>query len=184
MLNEKAAAAVRFAEICSADMKHTNECSTPTEDCDECKEYMGKVEFALEQYEAIDGEPASAREELPFKRGGYTQKMDIGGHKIYVRTGEYPDGRLGDIFLDIHKQGAAFRSLMACFAVAVSLGLQYGVPLKLYVDKFVGTKFKPDGVVQNRPGIGRVSSLMDAIFKDLALSYDVPLPDGDHGQDI
>ncbi len=85
------------------------------------------------------------RERLPDRRGGYTQKAHVGGHKVYLRTGEYPDGRLGEIFVDMHKEGAAFRSLMNNFAIAVSLGLQYGVPLEEYVDAFTFTRFEPAG---------------------------------------
>ncbi len=84
------------------------------------------------------------RRRLPDRRAGYTQKAVIGGHKIYVRTGEYPDGTLGELFLDMHREGAAFRSLMNCFAIAVSLGLQHGVPLEEFVDAFVFTRFEPN----------------------------------------
>ncbi len=86
---------------------------------------------------------AAERRRLPKRRNGYTQKAHVGGHKIYLRTGEYEDGTLGEIFIDMHKEGAAFRSLMNCFAIAVSLGLQYGVPLEEFVDAFTFTRFEP-----------------------------------------
>ena len=84
---------------------------------------------------------------LPNRRTGYTQKATIGGHKLYIRTGEYEDGTLGEIFLDMHKEGAAFRSLMNCFAIAISLGLQYGVPLEEFVESFTLMRFEPNGPV-------------------------------------
>ncbi len=111
------------------------------------------------------------RRALPNRRKGYTQKARIGGHSLYVRTGEYGDGSLGEVFLDMHKEGAAFRSLLNSFAVAVSLGLQYGVPLEKYVDAFTFTRFEPNGVVQGHRYIKMSTSVMDFIFRDLALSY-------------
>ena len=88
------------------------------------------------------------RRRLPDRRAGYTQKATIGSHKMYLRTGEYEDGTLGEIFIDMHKEGAAFRSLMNCFAIAISLGLQHGVPLEEFVDAFVFTRFEPNGMVR------------------------------------
>lgn len=111
------------------------------------------------------------RESLPNRRGGYTQKVTIGGHKLYLRTGEYPDGRLGEIFLDMHREGAAFRSLMNCFAIAVSLGLQYGVPLEEYLDAFVFTKFEPSGPVAGHDHVKFCDSVIDFVFRELGLSY-------------
>jgi ribonucleoside-diphosphate reductase alpha chain len=111
------------------------------------------------------------RRRLPSRRGGYTQKAVIGGHKVYLRTGEYEDGTLGEIFLDMHKEGAAFRSLMNGFAIAVSLGLQYGVPLEEFVEAFVFTKFEPNGVVQGHDRVKMATSVMDFIFRELAISY-------------
>ena len=118
-------------------------------------------------------EPAVVRmrEPLPNRRNGYTQKAKIGNHSIFLRTGEYVDGRLGEIFLDMHKEGAAFRSLLNSFAIAVSLGMQYGVPLEEYVDAFVFTRFEPNGVVRGHENIKMVTSVLDFIFRDLALSY-------------
>ncbi len=111
------------------------------------------------------------RRKLPQRRAGYTQKAIVGGHKIYLRTGEYEDGTLGEVFLDMHKEGAAFRSLMNCFAIAVSLGLQHGVPLDEFADAFVFTRFEPNGVVQGHDQIKMVTSVIDYVFRELAISY-------------
>ncbi|TCT11332.1 ribonucleoside-diphosphate reductase class II [Tepidamorphus gemmatus] len=111
------------------------------------------------------------REKLPHRRKGYTQKAIVGGHKVYLRTGEYEDGRLGEIFIDMHKEGAAFRSLMNNFAIAVSLGLQYGVPLDEYVEAFTFTRFEPAGFVQGNDSIKNATSILDYIFRELAISY-------------
>ncbi len=111
------------------------------------------------------------RRRLPHRRRGYTQKAILGGHKVYLRTGEYADGSLGEIFIDMHKEGAAFRSLMNCFAIALSIGLQYGVPLEEYVDAFVFTRFEPNGVVQGNPHIKLSTSIIDYVFRELAISY-------------
>jgi len=108
---------------------------------------------------------------LPNKRNGYTQKATIGGHTIYLRTGEYEDGTLGEIFLDMHKEGAAFRSLMNCYAIALSLGLQYGVPLEEFVEAFTFMRFEPNGAVNGHDTIKMCSSLMDYIMRDLAVHY-------------
>lgn len=111
------------------------------------------------------------RERLPDRRKGYTQKAVVGGHKVYLRTGEYSDGRLGEIFIDMHKEGAAFRSLMNNFAIAISVGLQYGVPLEEYVDAFTFTRFEPAGPVQGNDAIKNATSILDYIFRELAISY-------------
>jgi len=111
------------------------------------------------------------REPLPNRRLGYTQKAKIGGHSVFVRTGEYDDGRLGEIFLDMHKEGAAFRSLLNSFAIAVSLGLQYGVPLEEYTDAFTFSRFEPNGMVQGHEYIKMATSVLDYVFRDLAISY-------------
>ncbi len=111
------------------------------------------------------------REKLPGRRKGYTQKATVGGHKVYLRTGEYEDGRLGEIFIDMHKEGAAFRSLMNNFAIAISLGLQYGVPLEEYVEAFTFTRFEPAGLVQGNETIKNATSILDYIFRELAVSY-------------
>ena len=111
------------------------------------------------------------REKLPNRRKSYTQKATVGGHKVYLHTGEYEDGRLGEIFIDMHKEGAAFRSLMNNFAIAISLGLQYGVPLEEYVDAFTFTRFEPAGLVQGNDSIKNATSILDYIFRELAVSY-------------
>jgi ribonucleoside-diphosphate reductase alpha chain len=111
------------------------------------------------------------RRKMPDRRGGYTQKATIGGHKVYIHTGEYSDGSLGEIFIDMHKEGAAFRSLMNCFAIAISLGMQYGVPLEEYVEAFTFTRFEPNGPVQGHPHIKMSTSIIDYIFRELAISY-------------
>jgi ribonucleoside-diphosphate reductase alpha chain len=111
------------------------------------------------------------RERLPDRRKGYTQKAVVGGHKVYLRTGEYQDGRIGEIFIDMHKEGAAFRSLMNNFAIAISVGLQYGVPLEEYVDAFTFTRFEPAGFVQGNDAIKNATSILDYVFRELAISY-------------
>ena len=111
------------------------------------------------------------REKMPGRRKGYTQKAVVGGHKVYLTTGEYEDGRIGEIFIDMHKEGAAFRSLMNNFAIAISLGLQYGVPLEEYVDAFTFTRFEPSGLVQGNDTIKNATSVLDYIFRELAVSY-------------
>jgi ribonucleoside-diphosphate reductase alpha chain len=111
------------------------------------------------------------RRRLPDRRAGYTQKARIGNHKVYLRTGEYEDGALGEIFIDMHKEGAAFRSMTNCFAIAVSLGLQHGVPLEEFVDAFVFTRFEPNGVVSGNPHIKMSTSIIDYIFRELAVTY-------------
>ncbi len=111
------------------------------------------------------------RRPLPARRSGYTQKAIIGGHKLYLRTGEYEDGTLGEIFLDMHKEGAAFRSLMNNFAIAISLGLQHGVPLEEFVEAFVFTRFEPNGPVKLNDRIKMATSIIDYIFRELAITY-------------
>ncbi|WP_137113659.1 vitamin B12-dependent ribonucleotide reductase [Mesorhizobium sp. GR13] len=111
------------------------------------------------------------REKLPNRRQGYTQKAVVGGHKVYLRTGEFGDGRLGEIFIDMHKEGAAFRAMMNNFAIAISLGLQYGVPLEEYVEAFTFTKFEPAGMVVGNDAIKNATSILDYVFRELAVSY-------------
>ncbi|WP_323766846.1 vitamin B12-dependent ribonucleotide reductase [Marinovum sp.] len=113
----------------------------------------------------------SEREKMPERRKGYTQKAVVGGHKVYLRTGEYADGTLGEIFIDMHKEGAGFRAMMNNFAIAVSVGLQYGVPLEEFVDAFTFTKFEPAGMVQGNDSIKNATSILDYIFRELAVSY-------------
>jgi ribonucleoside-diphosphate reductase alpha chain len=111
------------------------------------------------------------RERLPHRRKSYTQKAIVGGHKVYLHTGEYEDGRLGEIFIDMHKEGAAFRSLMNNFAIAISVGLQYGVPLEEFVEAFTFTRFEPAGLVIGNDSIKNATSVLDYIFRELGVSY-------------
>jgi len=137
---------------------------------------------AIEQPREADAVPADepavarfarlvGRESLPARRKGYTQKARVGGHKIYLKTGEHADGRLGEIFVDMHNEGAAFRSLVNNFAIAISVGLQYGVPLEEYVDAFTFTRFEPAGLVQGNDAIKNATSIIDYVFRELAVSY-------------
>ncbi|CAN5435597.1 vitamin B12-dependent ribonucleotide reductase [soil metagenome] len=111
------------------------------------------------------------RQRLPYRRAGYTQKVKIGGQSVYLRTGEYDNGQIGEIFVDMHREGAAFRSLMNCFAISISLGLQHGVPLEEFVDAFVFTKFEPSGLVNGSPHVKMSTSVIDYIFRELAVTY-------------
>ena len=137
----------------------------------------GEAEGSLSQTRVVEKlveriiERHPGRRRLPGRRKGYTQKAVVGGHKVYLRTGEYENGELGEIFVDMHKEGAAFRSLMNNFAMAVSLGLQYGVPLDEFVDSFVFTRFEPNGIVQGNDTIKNATSVIDYIFRELAVSY-------------
>ncbi len=130
-----------------------------------------RAAVAAERFVERVVERARERERMPHRRKGYTQKAIVGGHKVYLHTGEYEDGRIGEIFIDMHKEGAAFRSLMNNFAIAVSLGLQYGVPLEEYVDAFTFTRFEPAGLVQGNETIKNATSILDYIFRELAISY-------------
>ena len=111
------------------------------------------------------------RSRLPHRRKGYTQKATVGGHKVYLRTGEYENGSVGEIFIDMHKEGAAFRSLMNNFAIAISIALQYGVPLEEFVEAFTFTRFEPSGVVEGNDSIKMATSILDYLFRELAVSY-------------
>ena len=115
--------------------------------------------------------PSGVRWRLPTKRVGFTQEARVGGHKIFLRTGQYEDGTLGEIFIDMHKEGAAFRSMMNCFAMSVSIGLQYGVPLQTYVDQFTFTRFEPQGIVEGHPYVKLATSIVDYLFRTLAVEY-------------
>ncbi|HVY48498.1 MAG TPA: vitamin B12-dependent ribonucleotide reductase [Minicystis sp.] len=120
---------------------------------------------------AIVKHPEGQRLRLPKKRHGWTQEARVGGHKIYLRTGEYSDGTLGEIFIDMHKEGAAFRSMMNCFAMAVSLGLQYGVPLEAFVEQYTFTRFEPQGIVEGHDNVKMATSIVDYLFRALAIEY-------------
>ncbi|MBD24514.1 MAG: ribonucleoside-diphosphate reductase, adenosylcobalamin-dependent [Candidatus Marinimicrobia bacterium] len=130
---------------------------------------LGRAEIVAERI--IERVVERERKRLPDRRKGYTQKALVGGHKVYLRTGEYTDGQVGEIFIDMHKEGAAFRSLMNNFAIAVSIGLQYGVPLEEFVDAFTFTRFDPAGAVEGNSSIKMATSIIDYIFRELAVSY-------------
>ena len=134
----------------------------------------------------VEREPA--RRKLPDRRKGYIQKAAVGGHKVYLHTGEYDEGALGEIFIDMHKEGAAFRSLMNNFAIAISIGLQYGVPLDEFVEAYVYTRFEPAGPVTGNDTIRSASSILDYIFRELAVSYldrqDLADPDELHSDSL
>jgi len=125
----------------------------------------------VEVAERIIHKYVARRQRLPFRREGYTQKVKIGGQSVYLRTGEYENGQLGEIFIDMHREGAAFRSLLNCFAISISLGLQHGVPLEEFVDAFVFTKFEPSGMVNGNPHVKMSTSVIDYIFRELAVTY-------------
>ena len=131
------------------------------------KPIVQRIETIVEKVIEI----ARGRDRLPGRRKGYTQKAVVGGHKVYLRTGEYDDGKLGEIFIDMHKEGAALRAMMNNFAISVSVGLQYGVPLEEYVDAFTFTKFEPAGMVQGNESIKNATSILDYVFRELAVSY-------------
>ncbi|MGH6931282.1 MAG: vitamin B12-dependent ribonucleotide reductase, partial [Dongiaceae bacterium] len=119
----------------------------------------------------VERQVQQGRKRLPERRKGYTQKAIVGGHKVYLRTGEYEDGTLGEVFIDMHKEGAAFRSLMNNFAIAISIGLQYGVPLEEYVEAYTFTRFEPNGIVEGNDAIKMSTSILDYLFRELAISY-------------
>ncbi len=143
-------------------------------------------EDEMEMEEQVQAPPATAstviaerivermvneRKKLPTRRKGYTQKAVVGGHKVYLRTGEYDDGSIGELFIDMHKEGAAFRSLMNNFAIAISIGLQYGVPLEEFVEAYTFTRFEPSGIVEGNDAIKMSTSILDYLFRELAISY-------------
>src|SRR5689334_15356533 len=115
--------------------------------------------------------PTGTRVRLPTKRHGFTQEAKVGGHKIFLRTGEYVNGQLGEIFIDMHKEGAAFRSIMNCFAMAVSIGLQYGVPLETFVEQYTFTRFEPQGIVEGHDYVKMSTSIVDYLFRVLGVEY-------------
>jgi ribonucleoside-diphosphate reductase alpha chain len=135
------------------------------------KNMPARVETIVEKIIERVVERVHERDKLPGRRKGYTQKAIVGGHKVYLRTGEYEDGKLGEIFIDMHKEGAALRAMMNNFAISVSVGLQYGVPLEEYVDAFTFTKFEPAGMVQGNDSIKNATSILDYVFRELAVSY-------------
>jgi ribonucleoside-diphosphate reductase alpha chain len=140
------------------------------EDLEKIKEAI-KAHDIVKTAEKIIHRYIAKRQRLPFRRKGYTQKAKIGNQSIYLRTGEYENGQLGEIFIDMHREGAAFRSLMNCFAISISLGLQHGVPLEEFVDAFVYTRFEPNGIVIGNPSIKMSTSIIDYVFRELAVTY-------------
>jgi ribonucleoside-diphosphate reductase alpha chain len=160
------AAGVRALRLERAPPPASLRLDLPTED-EAPRRAAPEAERIVERIVEVD----RARRKLPDRRKGYIQKAAVGGHKVYLHTGEYDDGELGEIFLDMHKEGAAFRSLMNNFAVAISIGLQYGVPLDEFVDAFVYTRFEPAGPVTGNDSIRSATSILDYIFRELGVSY-------------
>lgn len=141
------------------------------ESFDEISQTEKVTQVAQKIVEKIIYKQSTDRRVLPNRRIGYTQKASVGGHKVYLRTGQYEDGTLGEIFIDMHKEGAAYRSLMNCFSIAISLGLQYGVPLEEFVEAFTFTKFEPNGMVMGHDNLKMSTSVIDYVFRDLACRY-------------
>jgi ribonucleoside-diphosphate reductase alpha chain len=123
------------------------------------------------QANQIETKPAAGRRKMPDRRKGYIQKATVGDHKVYLHIGEYDDGKVGEIFIDTNKEGELVKALMNNFAIAISLGLQYGVPLEEFVDAFIDTKFEPSGKIQGNDRILSATSILDYIFRELAISY-------------
>jgi ribonucleoside-diphosphate reductase alpha chain len=138
---------------------------------DDDEETLAAQDKVIHTAEKIIHKYVARRQRLPYRRSGYTQKVKIGGQSMYLRTGEYDNGQIGEIFIDMHREGAAFRSLMNCFAISISLGLQHGVPLEEFVDAFVFTKFEPSGMVSGSPHVKMTTSVIDYIFRELAVTY-------------
>ncbi len=159
------------AQALYRDKSKLSQVLSSSQDVDEAEEAITDAVPAVAVTERVVVRYCSERRPLPDRRSGYTQKMRVGGHKLYLRTGEYRDGRLGEIFVDMHKEGESYRSLMNQFAIAVSLGLQHGVPLEEFVDAFAFTRFDPAGPVQGNSRIRMASSVTDLIFRDLAITY-------------
>ena len=163
-----------FLEILDLCFKQLEKKKIKNETNFDYKEFLAKLQTDIQEvYKSHDYEIKNEvlRQRLPDRRKGYTQKASINNHKVYLRTGEYMDGRLGEIFIDMHKEGAAFRSLMNNFAISISIGLQYGVPLEEFVEAFTFTKFEPSGPVTGNQEIKYSTSILDYIFKELAISY-------------
>ena len=169
-LGLKANALYRDGSKLSQPLNSVNDDGGYTDDS-ELSEPLTKSNDIIRIAERIIHRYIAKRRKLPFRRRGYTQKAKIGNHSVYLRTGEYENGQLGEIFIDMHREGAAFRSLMNCFAIAISLGLQHGVPLEEFVDAFVYTRFEPNGVVIGNQNIKMTTSIIDYIFRELAVTY-------------
>lgn len=127
--------------------------------------------YFKEKYSKLTAQEPGQKQPLPNRRNGITQKYYLGEITIYLRTGDYPDGSLGEIFIDLDKTGATLRAIMNCFAIMVSIALQHGVPLERIVDKFLHTRFEPAGMVQCSADIKQCASIIDLIFKDIAINY-------------
>ena len=154
----------------------SSESSTPTEKQEIIKDIIHSA--AQSDSAAVKGNTAvkdaksfNGRKKMPDRRKGYIQKAEIGGHKVYLHIGEYDDGKVGEIFIDTNKEGELVKALMNNFAIAISLGLQYGVPLEEYVDAFIDTKFEPSGKIAGNDRILSATSILDYIFRELAISY-------------
>ena len=154
------------AQMASSIFSHIDDEEDESDEIEELEINRGDIKQITEKIVR-----RSIRRELPKKRFGYTVKATIGGQRVYLRTGEYEDGTLGEIFVDMYKEGAAYRSLMNAFAISVSLGLQYGVPLEDYVNKFNLFRFEPNGHVSDHDNIKFCSSIIDFIFRDIAMNY-------------
>ena len=166
-LGLKAVALYRDGCKASQPLSSTSDSSSSTE----TESTTTKTTTALATTSVATLRPSGARVRMPKKRTGFTQEARVGGHKIFLRTGEYLDGTLGEIFIDMHKEGAAFRSLMNCFAMAVSVGLQYGVPLETYVEQFTFTRFEPQGLVEGHDNVKFATSIVDYLFRVLGIEY-------------
>ena len=167
----KANALYRDGSKLSQPLNSMNDVIEELEDEEFDEKTASQQEKIVATAEKIVHKYVARRKKLPFRRAGYTQKVKIGGQSMYLRTGEYDNGQLGEIFIDMHREGAAFRSLMNCFAISISLGLQHGVPLEEFVDAFVFTKFEPSGTVAGSPHIKMTTSVIDYIFRELAVTY-------------
>jgi ribonucleoside-diphosphate reductase alpha chain len=167
-LSQPLATAIAGADIADDDEQEATPLATPAAAPAPAPVLPERVKAAAEKMAEVH---VARRKRLPARRKGYTQKATVGGHKVYLRTGEYDDGTLGELFIDMHKEGAAFRSVMNNFAIAVSIALQYGVPLDEFVDAFTFTRFEPSGMVEGNDAIKMATSLIDYVFRELAVSY-------------
>ena len=129
------------------------------------------AESSKDNYVGKDIRTSNGRKKMPDRRKGYIQKATVGDHKVYLHIGEYDDGKVGEIFIDTNKEGELVKALMNNFAIAISLGLQYGVPLEEFVDAFIDTKFEPSGKIIGNDRILSATSILDYIFRELAISY-------------
>ena len=178
MLNEKALACVELANATSAMDQLDDDCPCDVDaKCEVCVSAFHRYETALKAFRENKSEPGETREPIASRRGHSLQKINIGGQKMYIGVGEYPDGRLAEVFVDVARGGAPLRAIFDSMAVSVSLGLQHGVPLQEYVDAFLHTNFEPNGPVQGHPTIKRSSSFIDVLFRHLALEYKCNLRD-------